>query len=81
MNYSFGTDSAFGGQDMNPDHEDKDDTTIVEGAGNKSVIEGRVRQLRTQIEETTSDYDREKLQERLAKIVGGVAVNQYGRCD
>jgi chaperonin GroEL len=57
---------------------DKDDTTIVEGAGTKSAIEGRVRQLRTQIEETTSDYDREKLQERLAKIVGGVAVVNVG---
>lgn len=57
---------------------DKDDTTIVEGAGGKSAIEDRVRQLRTQIEETTSDYDREKLQERLAKIVGGVAVINMG---
>ena len=57
---------------------DKNDTTIVEGAGSKSAIEGRVRQLRTQIEETTSDYDREKLQERLAKIVGGVAVINVG---
>jgi chaperonin GroEL len=56
----------------------KDDTTIVGGAGGKSAIEGRVRQLRTQIEETTSDYDREKLQERLAKIVGGVAVIKIG---
>jgi len=56
----------------------KDDTTIVEGAGDKSAIESRVRQLRTQIEETTSDYDREKLQERLAKIVGGVAVINMG---
>ena len=56
----------------------KNDTTIVEGAGSKSAIEGRVRQLRTQIEETTSDYDREKLQERLAKIVGGVAVINVG---
>ncbi len=56
----------------------KNDTTIVEGAGSKSAIEGRVRQLRTQIEETTSDYDREKLQERLAKIVGGVAVITVG---
>ena len=52
----------------------KDDTTIVEGVGSKRAIEGRVRQLRSQIDETTSDYDREKLQERLAKIVGGVAV-------
>lgn len=57
---------------------DKDDTTIVEGAGDKSAIESRVRQLRSQIEETTSDYDREKLQERLAKIVGGVAVINMG---
>jgi len=57
---------------------DKNDTTIVEGAGSKSAIEGRVRQLRTQIEETTSDYDREKLQERLAKIVGGVSVINVG---
>jgi chaperonin GroEL len=57
---------------------DKNDTTIVEGAGSKSAIEGRVRQLRTQIEETTSNYDREKLQERLAKIVGGVAVINVG---
>ncbi len=57
---------------------DKNDTTIVEGTGSKSAIEGRVRQLRTQIEETTSDYDREKLQERLAKIVGGVAVINMG---
>jgi chaperonin GroEL len=56
----------------------KDDTTIVEGAGGKSAIEDRVRQLRTQIEETTSDYDREKLQERLAKIVGGVVVINMG---
>src|SRR5918994_524642 len=50
---------------------DKDNTTIVEGAGNQKDIEGRVRQIRAQIEETTSDYDREKLQERLAKLVGG----------
>jgi len=57
---------------------DKDNTTIVEGAGSKAAIEGRVKQLRTQIEETTSDYDREKLQERLAKIVGGVAVIKVG---
>ena len=57
---------------------DKDDTTLVEGAGSKSGIEGRVRQIRTQIEETTSDYDREKLQERLAKLVGGVAVIRIG---
>src|SRR6185369_7594999 len=53
---------------------DKDNTTIVEGAGKKPDIEGRVRQIRAQIEETTSDYDREKLQERLAKLAGGVAV-------
>ncbi|MCC7007619.1 MAG: chaperonin GroEL [Acidobacteria bacterium] len=57
---------------------DKDNTTIVEGVGTKAAIEGRVKQLRTQIEETTSDYDREKLQERLAKIVGGVAVIKVG---
>jgi chaperonin GroEL len=57
---------------------DKDNTTIVEGAGTKKAIEGRVKQIRAQIEETTSDYDREKLQERLAKIVGGVAVIKVG---
>jgi chaperonin GroEL len=57
---------------------DKDNTTIVEGAGTKKAIEGRVKQIRTQIDETTSDYDREKLQERLAKIVGGVAVIKVG---
>jgi len=57
---------------------DKDNTTIVEGAGKASEIEGRVKQIRTQIEETTSDYDREKLQERLAKLVGGVAVIKVG---
>jgi chaperonin GroEL len=57
---------------------DKDDTTLVEGAGKKTEIEGRVRQIRAQIEETTSDYDREKLQERLAKLVGGVAVIRIG---
>jgi chaperonin GroEL len=57
---------------------DKDNTTVVEGAGKKADIEGRVKQLRTQIEETTSDYDREKLQERLAKLVGGVAVIRIG---
>jgi chaperonin GroEL len=57
---------------------DKDNTTIVDGAGTKSAIEGRVKQIRTQIEETTSDYDREKLQERLAKIIGGVAVINIG---
>ena len=57
---------------------DKDNTTIVEGAGEKAAIEGRVKQLRNQVEETTSDYDREKLQERLAKLVGGVAVIKVG---
>ncbi len=57
---------------------DKDNTTIVEGAGTKKDIEGRVKQLRTQVEETTSDYDREKLQERLAKLVGGVAIIKVG---
>ena len=57
---------------------DKDNTTIVEGGGTKKAIEGRVKQLRAQIEETTSDYDREKLQERLAKLVGGVAVIKVG---
>ncbi len=57
---------------------DKDNTTIVEGAGSKKAIEGRVKQIRAQIEETTSDYDREKLQERLAKLVGGVAVIKVG---
>ena len=57
---------------------DKDNTTIVEGAGRKEDIEGRIKQIRAQIEETTSDYDKEKLQERLAKIVGGVAVINVG---
>jgi chaperonin GroEL len=57
---------------------DKDNTTIVEGAGKKDDIQGRVKQIRTQIDETTSDYDREKLQERLAKLVGGVAVIRIG---
>ncbi|MCS6805255.1 MAG: chaperonin GroEL [Acidobacteriota bacterium] len=57
---------------------DKDNTTIVEGAGKPVEIEARVRQIRNQIEETTSDYDREKLQERLAKLVGGVAVIKVG---
>jgi chaperonin GroEL len=57
---------------------DKDNTTIVEGAGEAAEIEGRVKQIRAQIEETTSDYDREKLQERLAKLVGGVAVINVG---
>jgi chaperonin GroEL len=56
----------------------KDDTTIVEGQGEKSALEGRVKQIRAQIDETTSDYDREKLQERLAKLVGGVAVINVG---
>ncbi|NKB82635.1 MAG: chaperonin GroEL [Nitrospirales bacterium] len=57
---------------------DKDNTTVVEGAGDPKRIEGRVKQIKAQIEETTSDYDREKLQERLAKIVGGVAVINVG---
>jgi chaperonin GroEL len=57
---------------------DKDNTTIVEGAGTTGAIEGRVKQIRAQIEDTTSDYDREKLQERLAKLVGGVAVIKVG---
>jgi chaperonin GroEL len=57
---------------------DKDNTTVIEGAGSSKTIEGRVKQLRTQIDETTSDYDREKLQERLAKLVGGVAVIKVG---
>jgi chaperonin GroEL len=57
---------------------DKDNTTIIEGAGAKAAIEGRVKQIRAQVEETTSDYDREKLQERLAKLVGGVAVIKVG---
>jgi chaperonin GroEL len=57
---------------------DKDNTTIVAGAGKPSAIEGRIQQLRLQIEETTSDYDREKLQERLAKLVGGVAIIKVG---
>src|SRR5687767_8855349 len=57
---------------------DKDNTTLVEGGGAQSAIEGRVKQIRTQVEETTSDYDREKLQERLAKLVGGVAVIKVG---
>ncbi len=57
---------------------DKDNTTIVEGGGSTEAIQGRVKQLRAQIEETTSDYDREKLQERLAKLVGGVAVIKVG---
>jgi chaperonin GroEL len=57
---------------------DKDNTTIVEGGGAQSAIEGRVKQIRAQVEDTTSDYDREKLQERLAKLVGGVAVIKVG---
>jgi chaperonin GroEL len=57
---------------------DKDNTTIVQGAGKKAAIEGRIKQIRAQIEDTTSDYDREKLQERLAKIAGGVAVIRVG---
>ncbi|MBN9656826.1 MAG: chaperonin GroEL [Acidobacteria bacterium] len=57
---------------------DKDNTTIVDGAGDQKGIEGRIKQLRAQIEETTSDYDREKLQERLAKLAGGVAVIKVG---
>ena len=57
---------------------DKDNTTIIEGGGTAKQIEGRVKQIRTQIDETTSDYDREKLQERLAKLVGGVAVIKVG---
>ncbi len=57
---------------------DKDNTTIVDGQGDKKQLEGRIKQIRTQVEETTSDYDREKLQERLAKLVGGVAVINVG---
>src|ERR1700722_2821639 len=57
---------------------DKDNCTIIDGAGKKADIEGRIKQIRAQIEETTSDYDREKLQERLAKLVGGVAVIRVG---
>jgi chaperonin GroEL len=57
---------------------DKDNTTIVEGKGKRSDVEGRVKQIRAQVEETTSDYDREKLQERLAKLVGGVAIIKVG---
>jgi len=57
---------------------DKENTTVIDGAGSKAAIEGRVKQIRAQIEETTSDYDREKLQERLAKIIGGVAVINIG---
>ena len=57
---------------------DKDDTTLIEGIGTSEAIEGRIKQIRAQIEETTSDYDREKLQERLAKLAGGVAVLRVG---
>jgi len=57
---------------------DKDNSTVIDGAGKKADIEGRIKQIRAQIEETTSDYDREKLQERLAKLVGGVAVVRVG---
>ena len=57
---------------------DKENTTIVEGAGKSADIKGRVNQIRKQIDETTSDYDREKLQERLAKLAGGVAVLKIG---
>jgi chaperonin GroEL len=57
---------------------DKENTTIVDGAGRKADIEARVQQIKTEIEETTSDYDREKLQERLAKLAGGVAVIRVG---
>ena len=60
---------------------EKENTTIVEGAGEKADIKGRCDQIRAQIEETTSDYDREKLQERLAKLAGGVAVIRVGGCD
>src|SRR5207237_6906346 len=56
----------------------KDNTTIIDGAGTREAIEGRVKQLRTQVDDTTSDYDREKLQERLAKLAGGVAIIKVG---
>jgi chaperonin GroEL len=56
----------------------KDNTTIIDGSGNQKAVEGRIKQLRTQVEETTSDYDREKLQERLAKLAGGVAIIKVG---
>jgi chaperonin GroEL len=56
----------------------KDNTTIIDGGGTSKAIEGRIKQLRTQLEETTSDYDREKLQERLAKLAGGVAIIKVG---
>ena len=57
---------------------DKENTTIIDGAGKKADIEARINQIRAQIEETTSDYDKEKLQERLAKLAGGVAVIRVG---
>src|SRR5208283_6125735 len=57
---------------------DKDDTTIIGGAGNRKQIDGRIEQIRREIDKTTSDYDREKLQERLAKLAGGVAVIRVG---
>src|SRR3989442_6230902 len=57
---------------------DKDNTTIIEGAGNTKEIQGRIKQIRAQIEETTSDYDRDKLQERLVQVAGGVAVIKVG---
>jgi chaperonin GroEL len=57
---------------------DKENTTIIDGAGTQKTIEGRIKQLRNQVEETTSDYDREKLQERLAKLAGGVAIIKVG---
>src|SRR5204863_2528936 len=57
---------------------DKDNTTIIEGGGKRAAIEGRVKQLRSQVDDTSSDYDREKLQERLAKLVGGVAIIKVG---
>jgi chaperonin GroEL len=57
---------------------DKDNTTVIDGGGSRSGLEGRVKQIRAQIDETTSDYDREKLQERLAKLIGGVAVINVG---
>ena len=57
---------------------DKDNTTIVEGAGKSEAIQGRIKQLRAQVEDSSSDYDREKLQERLAKLVGGVAIIKVG---
>jgi chaperonin GroEL len=57
---------------------DKDNTTIVDGAGKKADIEARIKQIKLQVEETTSDYDKEKLQERLAKLAGGVAVIRVG---